>query len=415
MIKFYKAVRNCFAIGFLILLVQSCKKDISADKAQNGNNEYFIDQKQATNVAKDFSKNLINVNSKAVNSTAATTLGMPNKIAEDVIPVKGTDGSNAYYIINYKGGGFSIISADKRTMSIMAYSETGNFKTDRIPEGVNQWLYSAKKLVDSVRKVNIKYTGQDTISRNLMLKATNGRTTNGLATNGYLPPKEPIDPDNCPGTYEEHGPLVATLWNQSNDIYGGYYNGNCPALACGPNGHAYTGCTTTAIAQIVKYHQFPNSYDYSLMANDYSTAETQRLMGNIFNMTIESFDCDGSSSTMDRTGNTLRSLGYYSTQKLTYSGTSNYLVVEDELRANRPVIFSGGHQGSWFIFPVYEGGHEWICDGFRSGENCNYSTLFFHMNWGWAGQYNGWYGIGGFNPAGFDFNYKNDIIIGIHP
>lgn len=40
--------------------------------------------------------------------------------------------------------------------------------------------------------------------------------------------------------------------------------------------------------------------------------------------------------------------------------------------------------------------------------------LYFHVNWGMGGLYNGNYGLGGFNPGGMDFNYKGEVIIGIH-
>jgi len=44
--------------------------------------------------------------------------------------VKGDQTS--FCIVNYKGGGFVLISADKRTTPILAYSDTGNFEGERI-------------------------------------------------------------------------------------------------------------------------------------------------------------------------------------------------------------------------------------------------------------------------------------------
>jgi hypothetical protein len=395
--KFSQKLSQCFVALLFVLALQSCKKDSSVNKLEKSDSDYFIDQNEASGVATNFNKNITSLKSKMRTAEMAAT-----KSVASIIPVKGTNGSSAFYIIKYNGGGFSIVSADKRTMSVLAYSENGDFKTDMIPDGLNQWLYSVKTMIDSVRTKKIKYTGQDTISRNSMVNVMRGE----------LPPVDPIDPENCPGTYEEVAPLVSSEWSQDTG-----YNDNCPPLSCGPNGHAYTGCSTTAIAQIVNYHRFPTSYNYNAMANTYATTETARLMGNIFNMTIADYNCDGSSSTMDKTVNTLRNLGYAnSVRKLPYSQTSNYTTVMDELRANRPVIFSGGQQGTWFIFPRYTGGHEWVCDGFKRGENCNYSWITMHMNWGWGPySYNGWFAFNNFNPASTSFNYQSEVIVGIHP
>ncbi|QNK61647.1 C10 family peptidase [Pedobacter sp. PAMC26386] len=393
----------CFTLIYI-----SCKKDKTADKTESVNDEYFLDQKQASTVGLEFNNKLLAGKRSGSLSNgknnSGTAVNMTGKTVENITPVKDSQGLNAYYIINYNEGGFSIVSADKRTLSIMAYSESGKFKTDIVPEGVSQWLSFAKTVVDSVRKTKVKYTGQDVTSRNLLLKASLPAT---VKTNS-----EPEPEPGCSSTSEVVGPLLTTQWSQNEG-----YNSNCPALACGPGGHAYTGCTTTAIAQIAKYHQFPTSYNYSLMPDIGASSETARLMGNIFSVTIEEFNCEvGSSSTMDKTLNTLRNyLGYSGDiRKLNYSGTSNYDLVKNEIRANRPVIFSGGNKGNWFIFPVYKGGHEWVCDGFVETWNCGYGQLVFHMNWGWSGQYDGFYSLSGFNPGSNDFNYKSQIIVGIH-
>lgn len=410
--KFYAGSKRYFIIVLSILVLNSCKKDKDQNTIQHVDTEYFVDLKQASALGIDFSNKLHaatiseNSSNKKLLSDSRESASSVNseKIVENITPVEGSNGQSAYYIINYKEGGFTIISADKRTMSIMAFSETGKFKTDGVPEGLNQWLYAAKIVVDSVRVSNAKYTGQDTISRNSILMTAN-----------KLPPIDP-DPDPCPLFFEEVGPLVETQWGQGYDGYGNYYNSNCPLLACGPNGHAHAGCTTVSVAQIFKYHQFPGSYNYSFMENNYSTNETERLMGNIFNYTINiGSDCDKSSGTMDQTVTTLHFFGYPGAHKINYYQTSNYENVKNELRANRPVIFSGGRKGNWLIFPVFRDGHQWVCDGFRSIQDCQSGSLFFHMNWGWYGDSDGWYGFQGFNPGVHDFNYKSEVIVGIHP
>lgn len=70
-------------------------------------------------------------------------------------------------------------------------------------------------------------------------------------------------------------PLIQTTWSQD-----GYYNQYCPADTNGPNGHTYVGCVATAMAQIIRYWQWPqsgfnsNNYtaDYGTLSLDFSAA-----------------------------------------------------------------------------------------------------------------------------------------------
>ncbi|MBO7589834.1 MAG: C10 family peptidase [Bacteroidaceae bacterium] len=57
-------------------------------------------------------------------------------------------------------------------------------------------------------------------------------------------------PTNLPDSV---GPLLTTTWDQ-----GQYYNALCPKDENGPDGHVYTGCIATAMAQIIKYWSAPN-------------------------------------------------------------------------------------------------------------------------------------------------------------
>ena len=50
------------------------------------------------------------------------------------------------------------------------------------------------------------------------------------------------------------------------------------------------------------------------------------------------------------------------------------------------------------------GGHVWTCDGYRDDN-------YFHFNWGWGGQQNGYYALT--NCSSYGFNSNHAIIIGI--
>lgn len=112
---------------------------------------------------------------------------------------------------------------------------------------------------------------------------------------------------------------------------------------------------------------------------------------------------------------------YATATYLEYEETARYENVKTELRAGRPVIFKGGSRaGTWPIY-WYENGHAWVGDGFRRilswNEDCSigWGYLYFHMNWGWGGAYNDWYGFNDFTPGSRSYNYKSGVVLNIKP
>jgi len=82
------------------------------------------------------------------------------------------------------------------------------------------------------------------------------------------------------------------------------------------------------------------------------------------------------------------------------------------LRANLdygwPIIYGG--QDDALSQP--EDAHAWVIDGYDSDD-------YFHCNWGWNGTANGWFSVGGFNPAlnghTCDFNEYQGAVTYIEP
>lgn len=71
----------------------------------------------------------------------------------------------------------------------------------------------------------------------------------------------------------------------------------------------------------------------------------------------------------------------------------NYL--KGELDEGAPFMYGGS--GNY-------GGHVWTCDGYQDDD-------FFHFNWGWGGQQNGYFALN--NCSTYGFNSNHAIIIGI--
>jgi hypothetical protein len=79
-------------------------------------------------------------------------------------------------------------------------------------------------------------------------------------------------------------------------------------------------------------------------------------------------------------------------------------LLKTELDAGRPVLYAGFGSG---------GGHCFNCDGYDAND-------FFHFNWGWSGQFDGYFDVDALNPEGTgigggtgEFNSGQQAIIGI--
>ena len=242
-------------------------------------------------------------------------------------------------------------------------------------------------------------------------------------------------------------PLVTTTWDQ-----GSYYNQLCPSDAAAySGGHCYTGCSATAMAQIMKKWNHPTtgtgSHSYyhsqygSLSANFGTTTYQWSSMPTILNssssatqknavatlmyhcgVSIEmNYGPDGSGAQTRNYGNPSmacveNALMYYFGYKNTVHsigrpGTSvsewcGYLT--DDLDNGRPVLYTG--------YDVTGAGHAFICDGY---DNSGY----FHFNWGWNGSCDGYYPISALNPSWSGsggtptgtYNVNQSALFGIEP
>jgi len=301
-----------------------------------------------------------------------------------------------------------MISADNRANPILAYSDTEKFPLDEstYPNGLVEWLVGSKDFIKNIRESNLEQTNQV------------ARACEPCEIQRVI---RPIDDDcggsggGCENQYTTIGPLLSTVWGQ----WGGY-NDLAPNLGCSGDGRAPTGCVATSMAQVMKYHEFPNNYNWDNMPDLWGTMETARLMRDVGDAVNMDWGCDGSGAdTKDEVASSFRNdFGYSSAS---YSGF-NRDVVKQQLGWNRPVILRGGRKSGWWIFATYKDGHAWVCDGYRSStiysEDCSmaWGYLYLHMNWGWSStRLNGWYAYNNWNPGDHTFNYKRGMVCNIKP
>ncbi len=364
------------------------------------NDEFTINKTTAVDIANGLL--LVNTTENLSNKSLKSATIKNQKKIKSILEVPDEDKKTAYFIINYEGGGFIILAGDKRSEPILAFSETNKFEleSDYFPSGLVSWLYSSKENIEKIRDKNEKISPQ-------IEKQWNDLQKGGADVISYriIDPEEP----DCTPYVIQKGPFLQTTWGQ-----GCGYNSKTPSMSCGPCNHAWTGCVATAMAQIMKYHQYPTSYSWSSMPNSYGTSTTSILMRDIGDAVNMDYTCDGSGAdTQDEVASSFRNdFGYSSA---TYS-SYNYQTVKNELSHNRPVILKGGRKSGWWIFGQYKDGHAWVCDGYLNYINpCWGSILKFNMNWGWNGSYNGWYSFNNFNPGEHTFNYKTGMVYNIKP
>ena len=82
-------------------------------------------------------------------------------------------------------------------------------------------------------------------------------------------------------------------------------------------------------------------------------------------------------------------------------------LLETELNSHRPVLYAGSNTAD---------GHSFVFDGYETGVTGTYTTEF-HVNWGWGGTDNGYFGVvGGLNPSGQgSYNLTNQCVVRVQP
>lgn len=374
------------------------------------------------------------------------------------------------YVINYSNGGFVVISSKKTYYPVIAYSDKSNFPKGNMPEGLEEWMQDIKEdisnsnMSDDVRQSHIQYlwnlydkkdnsTMPQSRSTNEEFNALTARITELRASHpGYnFYPLSHCSADvfsyggnDILANFKELalqygsperftivavkdntsrrcvGPLLSTEWHQNSP-----FNAQCP-------NQSKAGCVAIAMAQIMKFHEHPNKYNWGNMPDKTATNDTQQLIYDIGIATDMDYGTDGSSSNINKAKNAFINQFQYNAviKDFNYDETANELLIR-----NRPVYMRGADKK--FLFVDWDG-HAWVCDGadavdfetlyfieYRQGGPGNYSysspdtpsadmpgvcghgTLSFHMNWGWKdGSYNGWYGFDNVNVG--DNNYKHD-------
>lgn len=371
-----------------------------------------------------------------------------------VLKKAATASENQYYVYeNANGEGWVMVAANDVVSPILAYSNTGTFHTDNQPVNVRTWLGKYDKFITKIEADGAAQDEEVAAEWSALKKGVRKAKGDAIV-----------------------GPLVKTTWDQDDPYWTLTPNGS------GSIGKAYTGCVATAMAQVMNYWQWPKqgtgshtyqpimqldddgdgypdrdtiiypgyltanfdetTYDWDNMLNKYTSSATNDQKNAVATLM---FHCGVSVEMMygddnyggsgaytgnygDWTDPTCAQnafptyFGYkkdglvsYMRDGFSYEGTTYYekwtdeewtAMVKEELDKKHPIMYGGAGD---------KGGHSFICDGY---DDSNY----FHFNWGWSGQNDGYYklsslkpGSGGAGGGGYDFSQDQDVIIGIVP
>ena len=313
--------------------------------------------------------------------------------------------TDCYYVFSLQPTGFVIVSADERAEPILGYSYDNNFVVEGMPDNMRYWL--------------------DHYVKQIYAAVSNGCESSPEITEKWtlLRSGQPMPTRSITAV----SPLIQTTWSQ-----GTYYNQMCPADANGPNGHVLTGCVATAMAQIIRYWQWPNqginshsyvsnygtlsvdfnsaTYNYNNMPNALSSSSSSSQVNEVAKLMYHcgvavdmEYYAGSSGASIGIVPNALYNYFAYANNG-TYVARSNYSdndwanLIKQELNNSRPVLYAGYNSST---------GHAFVCDGY------DYNGAF-HFNWGWGGSCNdAYYTLDALTPCNNNYSYDQEAVIGI--
>ncbi len=310
--------------------------------------------------------------------------------------------SDGVYVYNIGTQGFVIISNNTVLPPVLGWSDQDNFPdlADAL-ENFTSWLQHYSEMIDFA------------VANNIAPEADIQRQWD-KASRGVFSVK----------SERSVGPMVETRWNQDC-----YYNEYCPATSGGgwwggPCGHVYAGCVACAMAQVMKYWDYPTTgfgshsyvhnqygeqsanfaattYHWEQMPNDVwshndAVATLMYHCGVSVNM---NYSASGSGAQSMDVETAMRSyFGYCGAkyrQKSTYTNEAWIAMLKAELDLSHPIYYSGANGDS---------GHAFVCDGYDNND-------LMHFNFGWSGSGDGFYSTYDVNG----FNEGQAVVMNLYP
>ena len=293
-------------------------------------------------------------------------------------------------VIGNEDLGFAVVTSDDRFDDVIGYSVSEFSK--EMPCGFKWWLETAEDVMENTQ-------GQTATTRSKARSKT---------------AKASVEP------------LMTTKWGQTNPFNA--------LLNYTINGNSYTfitGCVATAMAQVMKYHRYPEkstgsisylfgqnvigynlikmehnfeaTYDYDKMLDEYNYQIWGSLDANAKAVATLMQDCgmavkmnygeEGSGASSSEIPVGLKTYFAYSDEtklytRSDYTKTEWMQMIYNELSAGRPIIYTGQDMTD----PENPSGHAFVLHGYNS-------SGLVYVNWGAKGGYDGYFDIDLLNPS----------------
>ncbi|MFN8343434.1 MAG: Spi family protease inhibitor [Spirosomataceae bacterium] len=409
----------------LSIAVYSCKTNemIPTPHEQPLNNPYAISIENAVLVAESF-----DLSQKDQHLEIIKNARPAGKEVEKKETVYDENKEALFHVLNFKEGGYVIVSADVRAIPVLSFSEKNTFDLREAEQtnGLKLWMMATKEKVKKIKKEEKpphdivlsewkKYLKEGFILPNgKTLRTSNQNCQEWYTIGQYM----------CQNSTITIGPLMQTHWGQM-----GIASLFCPTSyandGCQECGHAPAGCGPIAVGQVARelFVDVPNvnpPFDYAAMPTWYWTACDLNTPGDLqlAVMTSAIGVSVGAQYNFFATCNTLI-YPWTIPQGLTAAGLNGGAVqqrtfgdaglIQSEVSQGYPLIFYGYDAGE-----IFTSWHIWVCDGYMSHQyksyNCDtqgcdeWSMTWLNMNWGWHGASDGWYAFGNFNPGGDQYD-----------
>lgn len=317
---------------------------------------------------------------------SADNSGLASIDALDLAYTAGTASKPHYYVFNARDGkGYIIISADDTTAPVLGYSTDGSYNAAAVPPAMKWMLSGLENEIKAAPSLKRPFTAAQ--RRNMVARRA------GRAGERIL--------------------LPTASWSQESP-----FNAAIP-------GRPLVGCVGTAMAIIMKYHQYPErgtgsyngvsydvAYDWDNMRTDnyrsgYTPEEAEAvatLMYHAASSIGTQFGMSGSSAYEVKVPAALTNyfgydpgVSYKKRSEVSTQSAFDAIVIE-EIKNNRPVLYCGQDVTV---------GHAFVVDGYDP------ATGMLHINWGWGGadgNYNGgWYASTALNPTVSQSHHFNNL------
>lgn len=306
-----------------------------------------------------------------------------------------------YYVLNDTvNHSFVIVSGDERAWPIIGYSTEKSFDVNNQPPAFKAWMEN--------REQELEYIKTNNLQPDVSIKTSWNNLTAASQKNSGMSVE----------------PLLKTQWGQ-----GCFYNEKCPVPPISFNcGHSPTGCVATSMAQIMKYWNYPTNgtgshsylnifgtqsadfvattYQWKQMPNKVSSSNdaVATLMYHC-GVSVDMIYKNNESGAFDPRDELVKYFGYSAdaefVDKRAFLPNDWVNLLKTELNQGRPIYYEGKPG-------LCEPGHAFVCDGYQDSD-------YFHFNWGWDGQYDGYFYLNNLNPGFNSLTNLQYAIIKIFP